>query len=313
MNVAAAYIAAHHERLGLERHGISRRVSCVLLTPRFRLSRHVVFLVLAPGRREPVVVGKLPFLRGDADALAHEARSLRAVAARLSGPDAGTTPAVIAFDAHTPYPLLLETAIAGRPLSPAVVRRERERIVSSVAAWLERLATATATTPCDDAWYERIVDAPLQALARRAEPEVRCMTELTRKRAEVLRASALPLVFEHGDLCHPNLLRQADGRLGVLDWERSDPAGLPGQDLFSFLTYAAGAARGGDVSAAFFGSRAWAWPVAERYAARLGIHAALLCPLLAVSCARAVARGSTAGDRYMRLWSRALNSGRGAR
>jgi aminoglycoside phosphotransferase len=330
VNPVSSYIAAHHERLGLERLGIRRRPSCLLLTPRFRLSRHIIVLVLAPCRREPVLVAKLPRLAGDSGALAREARNLRAVEPALAGHGEGTAPALVAFHDDVAYPLLLETALGGRPLSPAAVRRNRDGIVARVAVWLERLAAATAAMPRDDTWYERLVSVPLLSLAASPgqAPEVRSMVERTLEHAEALRATSLPLVFEHGDLGHPNLLCQADGRLGVLDWESAESAGLPAHDLFFFLAFAAmaGHRATGDrrsvssVRAAFFGARPWAWPVVERYGLRLGIDAALLRPLLAVSCARVVAASggpsrptrrpaSDAAGRHMLLWRYVLDEG----
>jgi aminoglycoside phosphotransferase len=324
VNQVATFVEDHHEQLGLERLGIARRPSCVLLTPRFRRSRHIVVLVLARG--EPVLVAKLPRLPGDVQALAREARNLEAVERALAGHDEGTAPALVAFQEGAAHPLLLETAVSGLPLSPAAIRRGRERIVVCVAAWVERLAAATLRTPADDAWYERLVSAPLRSLAGRGDAEVAGMVDRTRELAEPLRSGTLPLVFEHGDLAHPNLVRQPDGRLGVLDWERAEPAGLPAHDLFFFLAYAALAGRGGrrrhrddlaELEVAFFGPRAWAWEVVERYALHLAIDAALLRPLLAVSCARAVAASLPppslpVGDdarRMMLLWHCALGGG----
>ena len=320
MNCALEYLAANYDRLGLERLGLPLRPTCVMLTPRFRLSRHIVVLVLARG--DAVLVAKLPRAARDGGALAREARVLVSVQRALAGHDAGTAPALVCFDDQTAYPLLLETALSGVPMSPPLVRRDRDALVACVVTWLGRLAARTRTTPAGgDAWYDRLVCSPLHALASRAGAEVRTMIDRTLERAEPLRFASLPLVLEHGDLGHPNLLRQADGRLGVLDWECGRSAGLPAHDLFFFLAYAAlaGRRRGGDgerladLRAAFFGPRPWAWAAGERYAAQIGIDAALLRPLLAVSCARAVAasyapsgsiprRAVDAYQRMMSLW-----------
>jgi len=303
LSAAAEYIAANHERLGLDRFGIPARPSSIVLTPRFRRSRHIVVLVLAPGRREPVLVAKLPRLAGDGDGLAAEAGNLMVVGRMLAEDDRGTLPTVLAFESGGDYPLLLETALAGSPLSPRALRRDRETIVQKAAGWLGRLASATAAAPPDKAWYERLIGAPLRRLADdRARPAgVREMAMRTLAVSEVLRDSELPLVCTHGDFGHPNLLCQADGRLGVLDWERAEPAGLPGDDLFFFLAYAAQR----DGRAPFFGRRPWAWRIAEDYAERVGIDRRLLRPLVAVSCARALDAGAAAA-RMTPLWHGAL-------
>ena len=307
MNPVGAYIDAHHDALGLERMGIERRPPCVVLTPRYHRSRHVIVLVLSGPRGEARLVGKLPRHAGDAQGLAREARNLRVLERVLAPADASSVPRLVAFQYRPPHPLLLETALAGMPLSPAALRRQRRAAVERLVIWLERLATATAARPRDVIWYERLVRAPLSELAERADAPTAAMVERTLERAEVLRDAGLPLVFEHGDLCHPNLLLTRDGAVGVLDWERAEPAGLPAQDLFFFLSYAAagGRRRPTALREAFRGPRPWAWRVAELYARRLGIDRRLLAPLLAVSCARTVAGGNTA-PRHLALWQLAL-------
>jgi Phosphotransferase enzyme family len=301
LNPVAAYVAAEHERLGLERFGIPRRPCCVLLTPRFRRSRHVIALVLAERRAAPALVGKLPRNTRDVAGLALEADSLRAAGHALAD---DSVPVLLAFEDEPDRPLLLESALAGSPLSPAALRRDRRRSsVEAVVGWVERLGVETAHPANGDSWFERLVREPLRSLAA-ARPGLRGLVELTLERSQALANAGLPLVFEHGDLCHPNLLIRPDGRVGVLDWERAQSAGLPAFDLFFFLAYAAEAGRHG-VLDPFFGRRPWAWELAEGYAERLGFDTALLRPLLAVSCARAAASG---GDlpRHVPLWRRAL-------
>jgi aminoglycoside phosphotransferase (APT) family kinase protein len=263
----------------------------------------VTVLVLGEGST-PALVGKLPRRAGDAGGLAREAANLRAVGGVLSH---GSVPVVLAFEDEPPRPLLLESALPGAPLSPALLRRDRRRSSAhAVAEWLERLALATAHAPDGAPWYERLVCGPLRSVAADM-PELRGLVELTLEQSQQLADAGLPLVFEHGDLCHPNLLVRDDGSVGVLDWERAQPAGLPAFDLFFFLAYAADAGRH-RVDEAFFGRRPWAWEIAERYAERLGIDRALLPPLLAVSCARAIASG--AGPlRHTLLWRHALEEG----
>jgi hypothetical protein len=71
------------------------------------------------------------------------------------------------------------------------------------------------------------------ALARATEPLV----------AQLANAQ-LPLILQHGDLSHPNLLLQLDGELAVLDWERSELQGLPGHDAIFLGQYIAEATAG---------------------------------------------------------------------
>jgi phosphotransferase family enzyme len=321
VNAVAAYLAANHERLGLSHLGLSRRPACVLLTPRFRRSRHVIVLVLPAGRREATLVAKLPRLAGDSEALEREARNLRAVGPALTGAAQGTVPALVAYHDDPAHPLLLQTALHGTPLSPAAVRRDRGGAVAAVTGWLAQLAAATAVAAPDHAWYERLVRAPLLELAACAErpAEERELARRTLPAAQLLQDAGLPLVFEHGDLGHPNLLRLADGRLGVLDWESGEPLGLPLGDLVFFLAYAAAAAPG-DVRARLAGVRdafssgphGWAWSLIERHAAALRIEHRLVRPLVAVCCARVVlaagpaSASPDAATRQLVAWREAL-------
>jgi hypothetical protein len=324
------YLAEHYDELGLDRFGIARRPMCLVLTPRFRHSRHVIVLVLREGTAEPSLVAKLPRLAGDGAALAREATILHAAGAALAGADAGTAPELVAFDDRPGSVLLLESALVGRPVSPRLVRRDRAGAVADVAGWLERLALATAQPARGDGWYARLVERPLHSLYDRAgrRSEVQELAGGTLAAAESLRAARLPLVLEHGDLGHPNLLRLRDGRVGVLDWERGDATGLPGGDLLFFLAYAGMATRSGRLRAdplggvrdALLGPRAWARPVLERHLNRLGVAAELVLPLMAVQCARVVAavagsdlssrsRGRDAAARHLALWRGLVSHG----
>jgi aminoglycoside phosphotransferase (APT) family kinase protein len=294
VNVVAAYVAANHERLALDRFGVPRRPACVVLAPRFRRSRHVVVLVLGSDGRTPVLVGKLARLPRDRGALAREARNLRAVTAVLPG----AAPELVAHHDDPRCPLLLQTALAGRPLSPAAVRRDAGGAVATVSAWLERLAAASATTAGDDGWYERLVAAPLTALAGRGSPSGE-LARRTLDAAQPLRDSGIPLVFEHGDLGHPNLLLEAGVRLGVLDWERAQPHGLPLADLVFFLVYATGAAGAGRIRP---------WTALARHAAAIRVEGRLVWPLVAVACARAVLDGGAAAGGHVVVWEQALRA-----
>jgi hypothetical protein len=112
---------------------------------------------------------------------------------------------------------------------------------------------------------------------------------------------------EHGDLSHPNLLRLDGGpepRIGAVDWELGEPAGLPLVDFLFFLGYVAVAlaerrdAHGAVppdeqarlIETAFSRPAAWAAAAAARQADAEGIDRTLLGPLLVVTWTRALAR-----------------------
>jgi hypothetical protein len=263
-------------------------MTCVFVTPRFRASRHVVVLVFPLDQAKPVLVVKVPRLPGDDEGVRREAAVLTALHA------AGmleTVPRVVAFDGG----ILVETALAGRPLVRGEVRRSREACVTAVEAWLAELERARPGDELSPSDYERLLEEPLRRFARFFPDQ-----ELVRRTLELtapLRDSALPLVFEHGDLSEPNLIRLGDGRIGVVDWELAEPRGLPAHDLAFFLAYAAFAASGATTvqrqlaayDKAFLRPDGWARPRLRAYAERRGIVRELLAPLVVACWARQTA------------------------
>jgi aminoglycoside phosphotransferase (APT) family kinase protein len=120
------------------------------------------------------------------------------------------------------------------------------------------------------------------------------MLRATRDTAERVRHERLPLVFEHGDLSHPNILLTDVRDVAVLDWESAEPAGLPLCDLVFALTYIAVArrprwSRQTEVEAfadAFWGRSAWARPYLRRYADGLGVPSAAIDALVLLTWPR---------------------------
>lgn len=300
MNVAAAYLERNWERLGLSPYDTPDRLVWVAVTPRFRASAHVVFMALADGSPDPVLVAKVSRLPGSADTLLREAANLRAVqAARAGGFD--SVPRLVAEADVADSRLLVETGLAGRVLGPAMVRQRPQACAEALLAWVTELHTATLRAPAEDGDdFDRLVMQPIGDLERclpagsGADVLVALTTELVRP----LRALAVPLVMEHGDLSAPNILVSRSGELGVVDWELAQPRGLPAQDLYFGLTYLAfaqaGATRPAEYLAAFhgafFGPDAWAAPYVTRYAASLRLPCEALVPLFVACWSRYVAR-----------------------
>jgi aminoglycoside phosphotransferase (APT) family kinase protein len=296
MDTVLTFLAANRQRLELAHHGVPERLASVVITPRFRASSHVVFLIVAPGNPDPLLVAKLPRLGGASASVEREVANLRAVQA---GRDGGymSVPRVIAFEEYLGRPILVETALVGRPMDPATVRRDRAGCCNAVTEWLAGLPQPAAGGDSDeDNWFSRLVDAPLRYFQNvfplLAEEER--LLERTWELVAPLRDAALPVVFEHGDLSHPNILLLRDGSPGVVDWELAEPRGLPTYDLFFFLTYVAfatqNAQKSGDYLApfhsAFFGRSAWARPYADAYARRLHLPLHTLTPLFVLGWAR---------------------------
>src|SRR5512141_1974117 len=123
MNMVSEHLAENRQRLELDRYDVPTRLSCVLVTPRFRASRHVVFLVLPEGQAEPVLVAKVPRLAGMNQGVEREAANLRtAQASRPRGFD--SIPRLVAYESYRGQPLLVETALRGPLMDPGRVRAD---------------------------------------------------------------------------------------------------------------------------------------------------------------------------------------------
>jgi Phosphotransferase enzyme family len=298
VNAVAAYLRRNEVELGHAPSCSIERLSCVLVTPRFRASRHVVMLFLEPGRGEPLVVAKIARLLDDRGSLAREAANLRAVqASRAAGFD--TIPRLIALDSIAGRATLIETALPGRPIDPGTIRRRLVAAVDAVTTWLDELQTPDPTR-LDDSWFGRLLEQPLERLASLCAPasEELQLARRTLDLLEPIRHERVPLVIEHGDLSQPNLVWLPDGRAGVVDWEFAEPEGLPLLDLSFFLNYAATAAAGARTEAeavaafhrAFVGRDTWCTRALCAYASRLRIPERLMTPLFVASWARYAAK-----------------------
>lgn len=327
------YMTAEERRRAQDEFGVAMDPAWFAITPRFRASSHVVVLVLAEATGRPALAIKIARLPGDGTSLDREAVSLREIQASRPGGFA-SIPRVIGYGRRRRHPVLVESALHGVPMSPAFVRDHQQRCCERTLAWLIELQTSTRPHQ-DGGWYERWIDGPLDRLSAALGPtgEDQRLIAATRAQTAVLRTLPVPLVCEHGDLSHPNLLSTPDDGIAVLDWETAERAGLPGCDLFFFLTYVAFARRRwwwreSHTSAfdrAFFGPAAWARPYVERYGAALELPPAALVPLFVATWPRYLAslvdrlgegradgrmEGGTGGwlrsNRFYALWRRAI-------
>jgi aminoglycoside phosphotransferase (APT) family kinase protein len=312
-------------------------LSCLLRTPRFRASSHVLLFLFAPDSGEPVLVAKTPRLPGDNSFIEREATNLQALALVGNGSVDGVPRVVVYRDWHGAK-LLVQTALPGRPMSPALVRKQPRACLQAVMRWVTKLHQESRAFPTGRAnSMGAIVTATLGVLERTFSGDARAtdLVEQTRAAVRPLAGHVLPRVFEHGDLSSPNILMNDTGRLGVVDWELANPAGVPAADVFFFLTYMAFAL--GDAtrtqrqveafSTAFFGPRAWARRHVMDYAQALGLPASSLPHLFVLCWARYLATLATrlyetdsqtrhdsgafrewlTSNRYYALWNHTLN------
>jgi hypothetical protein len=287
-SIVHRFLAERRDRLGTSL-GKPARLPFVLLTPRFRNSSHLVFLLLEEGGRQPLLVAKLPREEGRSDAVEREAERLRAIHALTPG-GFPSIPRVVAFEPLGERRVLVQSAMAGRPMDRAAVRRRPEWCCEALLAWLLEVHSASRSEDRPAAHIERDLDE-----LGRLFPSERDLVAATRALVAPLAGLALPAVLEHRDLSHPNLVVGAGGELAVIDWEQAEPRGVPALDLFFALSYVAIArdgARGGvanvrAVERAFL-APGWARAYVARYARAL-VDPAALTPLFVAGWARQVA------------------------
>lgn len=337
MNFVLAYLNENWQRLSLERLGAPSGVSCVITTPRFRSSSHILFFVLAGESTDPALVVKVPRLPGDHNRLTREAQNLQWVHASRPG-GFGSIPRLVAYEEYLDNRLLVETALRGPTLSSRLKGDPPEKMVTSVVTWLIELHQATTQRSENmSGWYARLAERPLYQFME-AMPllkEELGMIEQTQTLMGSLRDRSIPLVFEHRDLGPPNILLDRRDELGVVDWELAEPGGLPAVDLFFFLTLVTFVRRRARSRAdyiagfheTFFSPSAWARPHIVRYAESMHLSPEVLVPLFVLcwSCYVAglvtrlsdfadsgtlLARGTAEwlrSNRYYALWRHALD------
>ena len=276
--------------------GVRADRSTLLLTPWFEASRHVVGLHFDLRTRALAEVSKQPRRPWDLAGISHEAASLALVgsqAPRL----AGLAPEVLRLELGG-RPMLAETAVRGRAVGPEVVRAKLDVVIDAGIGFV-RLLPQAGRTDGSSAEFSRLLELPLHRVAELA-PADSTVADMVARSLELLRPLRtvdLPLVFEHGDLGHPNLLLTDRDQLAAVDWERSEPRGLPGHDLCFFLQYVGESRRAAfdrwaqlrAFDEAFTGTDAWARPILLNHLAELGVDPRLLPLLVVASWARSAA------------------------
>lgn len=299
MNLVLSFLSQNWQRFNLNGHGDASRLSCVMMTPRFRASSHVICFVLTAGRTEPLFVVKLPRLPGDHSRLDREAANLRAANQNRAENDF-SIPRVLAYEDYHQHRLLIETAVPGRTMSPAVVRRQPELCTETTIEWLTNLQLATmAYSANGNDWFAPLIEEPFLQFKKilPATDEATRLIDETVAMFKPFRDYAILLVMSHEDFSPPNILQAENGSIGVVDWELAEPQGLPASDLFFFLTYIAFARNGARKNAeyvkafqqAFFDSNAWTRPYVASYCERLKLSPEMLAPLFVATWGRYVA------------------------
>jgi hypothetical protein len=270
--------------------------SRLLVTPWEEASRHVVCLYLDVLTGSSRAVAKLPRRNWDVGGIRHESSALEELSQRTDALT-GLVPKVHTVRLDGARPFLLESPLRGRAVSPDVAVSVTPTLLAAGLGFVEHLPK-TGTTDEDQSWFARLVENPLREVADLVDlADVPPLVERTLHHLQSLRTAVLPLVFEHGDLSHPNLFLSDGGRLAAADWERAEAYGLPVHDLCFLLQYIS-ECRAGAVDReaqrrafddAFTGRRAWALPWLRRYATAVGVDEPILPGLLLASWARSSA------------------------
>ncbi len=282
-----------------------------LVTPRFSTSRAVIGVSTAEGGRRLDRVVKAARRPEDDPLVEDEAVALDALL-RRTGPFPGA-PSRPAVERRGSRRVLVEDAVVGLPLDRRAVRRDPQAALAAGRAWVEGLPWEAPSRPSEDGRGTELVAASLAAIASRPGGWA------TRaRRAEALLAPLvhedLPVVFEHGDLCHPNVLRAPTGGLAVVDWERARTDGLPLHDLLLFAAYVVesverprGPAERARTVAPALRTHGWAWPEIALHAEHLEVDRRLVPLLSLASWTRRVAAlgprpAGSAPHRHEVLW-----------
>jgi hypothetical protein len=211
------------------------RLSTLLVTGGPRSVSKVVLLGFVEPSSVPVIAVKAPRVDEAAPGVRREGVALARLAARRSGGVPGV-PRLLSRREIDGVPLLVETAIWGRPLESLLTRRNHGAWSMKVADWLAGLVQGEAVLPAPY-WREAIVEPMLSRFLEVFERVVD--PSLLREGVAIVREiGVLPAVPEQRDFGAWNVLVTPAGDLAVLDWESAEVDGLPVLDLLYYLAYA---------------------------------------------------------------------------
>jgi ribosomal protein S18 acetylase RimI-like enzyme len=208
--------------------------SWLLLTGGKRSINKVVGLAFAAGSRRPRCVVKFARVAAAEAGLEHEAATLEAIEAER--PELPGVPRLLTRGRRVGRLAIAETAIEGTPMLATLTPPAFPELAEKLTEWLIQLAGSGPPLP-RSRWWGRLVAEPLadfeQGFGHAVEIDVSAIRELLEELPD------LPVVCEHRDCSPWNVLLTHDGEPALLDWESSEPCGLPGLDLVYFLANAA--------------------------------------------------------------------------
>ena len=236
---------------------------------------------------------------GDHFRLDREVENLNTIHA-FNGGGFKSIPRVVAYEDYCQDRLLIETAMIGKPMKPATVKRQTDFCVGQTLHWLVELQQTTQPYGQQNKnWFTEYALHPLTQMQKSLNDSYQ-ETDLIDKTIRVLKPFSkirIPQVVEHGDLSHPNVIFAKDHGICVVDWELADPHGLPAVDWFFFLSFVAFARQGARKDSeyskafheAFFLRNSWAVRFIAQYRDMIELSEELLKPLFVLCWSRYVA------------------------
>lgn len=203
----------------------------LLLTGGQRSINKAVGLPFAKGAGAPAAVVKFARVAAADAALVREAATLRLV--ERDRPGATRVPRLLAEGRRAGRHALAESAVHGEPLIAALTPATHEQLAIRVGEWLVDLAGGDEG-PTRGQWWPRLIGQPLERFERNFGAVI-ASDSLAELRRQLERIGELPEACEHRDCSPWNIVLDANGSPGLLDWESAEPHGLPGLDLAYFL------------------------------------------------------------------------------
>ena len=222
---------------GWDRWGLGprpRRLSWLMLTGGERSISKCVGLVFSEPDAHPRVAVKLARVMPASAGLDHELFTLQEIERLHPGGIAGVPRPLFRVKLGETI-AIGETALVGGPIYSVVTPDRFGDLAARATEWLITLARRTSSQP-RAAWWERIAEPALIDFERSFGSVLGTETVDEIRRA-ITDIGDLPLVCEQRDFSPWNVLIGEGGQLIVLDWESSEPLGLPFLDLIYFLTY----------------------------------------------------------------------------
>lgn len=210
------------------------RLSWMLWTPGYRSINKIAAFVFSEADEKPSMVVKIPRSDSSTQALAAEVHNLTQLSNREKSFTNSVPSILFTFD-WKGWMVAAQPFVAGSPIYTSLNKDSYPELAHKVTDWLIALAS-DAIPSARIEWWDRLVGSAIKGFSQRFglvfdTHELNCIQQALNK------LDNLPIVFEQRDCSPWNVFMNEEGEIRVLDWESSEPSGLPAPDLIYFLTY----------------------------------------------------------------------------